>query len=225
MDDEVAAQGLGDEAAAEGTLTMPTAYTAMITDRDEPATFKEFALACARNFGALIHMRDEQFGATIPEKIHGTDIDDLDERVRDAETRLAEAERLTVDQARSLMAKENEEYAAYVAESNAKGATTRARVDSTLAEVNAWEPPTPNHVGLKKFMIEQLETELYYSNPIVNKTVAVAPEVWLAQHAKMARDRFFEAKNDRARSVKCNAEAQAWVDALRDSLKDVETTK
>lgn len=43
---------------------MPTAYTANIS---KGITFKEYALLCARNFGATITMRDEPLDAEIPE--------------------------------------------------------------------------------------------------------------------------------------------------------------
>ena len=44
---------------------MPTGYTAAIADG---VTFEQFALNCARAFGALIDMRDEPSDAPIPER-------------------------------------------------------------------------------------------------------------------------------------------------------------
>lgn len=42
---------------------MPTGYTHKIKDG---MTFKEYALRCARNFGALMDMRDDPMDAPIP---------------------------------------------------------------------------------------------------------------------------------------------------------------
>lgn len=48
---------------------MPTGYTANIKNG---ITFEEFALDCARNFGALIIMRDEPKDAPIPEQFEAS---------------------------------------------------------------------------------------------------------------------------------------------------------
>lgn len=43
---------------------MPSGYTSDIY-HGKDVTFKEFALKCARNFGALMHMRDESLDTPI----------------------------------------------------------------------------------------------------------------------------------------------------------------
>jgi hypothetical protein len=43
---------------------MPTGYTAAIKDG---ISFQQFAMACARAFGALVMMRDEPSSAPIPD--------------------------------------------------------------------------------------------------------------------------------------------------------------
>lgn len=45
---------------------MPTGYTSIIDD-NENVTFKEYALRCARGFGALMHLRDESLDKEITE--------------------------------------------------------------------------------------------------------------------------------------------------------------
>lgn len=45
---------------------MPTGYTAAIKDG---ITFQEYALSCARAFGALISMREESSDAPIPDAL------------------------------------------------------------------------------------------------------------------------------------------------------------
>jgi hypothetical protein len=42
-----------------------TGYTATLTEKDQ--TFEQFVWACARNFGALITMRDDPMDAPVPE--------------------------------------------------------------------------------------------------------------------------------------------------------------
>ena len=51
---------------------MPTGYTLDLYDVKD-ITFEEFALRCARAFGALISMRDEPIDAPIPERFEPSD--------------------------------------------------------------------------------------------------------------------------------------------------------
>jgi hypothetical protein len=50
---------------------MPTGYTAKLME--EGQSFPEFAMRCARNFGALIMMRDESLDVPIPEQFEPSD--------------------------------------------------------------------------------------------------------------------------------------------------------
>lgn len=51
---------------------MPTAYTSFVAD-NENFTFPEFAMLCAREFGALASMRDEPLDAPVPERFEPDD--------------------------------------------------------------------------------------------------------------------------------------------------------
>ena len=63
---------------------MPSGYTAAIKDG---ITFSDFAMNCARAFGALISMRDEPLDAPIPERVEPTDYHA--EKIKKAEERLS----------------------------------------------------------------------------------------------------------------------------------------
>lgn len=51
---------------------MPTGYTVGIAD-GKITTFEQYAMTCARAFGALVMMRDDPFDAPIPEEIKVAD--------------------------------------------------------------------------------------------------------------------------------------------------------
>jgi len=53
-------------------IIMPTAYTSFVAD-NENFTFPEFAMLCAREFGALISMRDEPLDTPVPERFEPDD--------------------------------------------------------------------------------------------------------------------------------------------------------
>lgn len=78
---------------------MPTGHTAKLYD-GEDQSFQDFALGCARSFGALITMRDEPADAPIPESFE-PDPDSYYARAvkRDTE-RLAELRSMTLEEAR-----------------------------------------------------------------------------------------------------------------------------
>lgn len=48
---------------------MPTGYTSPLYEGKE-ISFEQFALRCARNFGALVMMREEPLDTPIPEKFN-----------------------------------------------------------------------------------------------------------------------------------------------------------
>lgn len=48
---------------------MPPAYTSFVAD-NENFSFLEFAMLCARNFGALMMMRNEPLDLPVPERHH-----------------------------------------------------------------------------------------------------------------------------------------------------------
>lgn len=138
---------------------MPTGYTDRVRSGDM-TTFPEFAMSCARAFGANIMLRDEPSSTPIPEQYELGQY--YVDRVPEAEKRLAELRQRT----------ESEWAAAYVLatadEANAekaefaKQSEERARYERMLADVRAWKPPSEEHTQFKEFMIEQLESSIKF---------------------------------------------------------------
>jgi hypothetical protein len=136
---------------------MPTGYTAKLYD-GEQVTFPDFVMQCARAFGALIDMRDEPMDAPVPEEFEPSPF--YREQHEAAKARIAEVsawDDATADQ-QAQAAYDRE--VAEVAEHDAKARERKACYGAMLAQVQAWQPPTPDHAGLKDFMTDQLEKSI-----------------------------------------------------------------
>lgn len=137
---------------------MPTGYTASVCD-GKITDFPTFALSCARAFGALIDMREEPIDAALPAEIKPK-TSYYEESAAKHEARLAELSAMTPEEA-TAAAKAS--YESAMASHNKYEADKRAEADrltAMLKQVHAWEPPSPDHVEMKKFMLEQLTISL-----------------------------------------------------------------
>jgi hypothetical protein len=137
---------------------MPTGYTAGVME-GKITTFSDFALTCARAFGACITMRDEAFDAAIPERFkpptHAAD------QYARAKQRLNELRAMTPREYEIAAAVYYEEGLAQANRWNADNAVENERLHVMLAKVKAWHPPTPEHVAMKKFMEIQIGLSLH----------------------------------------------------------------
>lgn len=134
---------------------MPTGYTAIVAENDN-VSLREFALRCARSFGALIEMRDAPMDTPIPEKFESGDY--YAKELEQAKARYEEY--IKNPPTDENLARQYEEYAvketARIESANAERRNMKARYEAMLAKVINWHPPTPEHTGLKEFMIKQL---------------------------------------------------------------------
>lgn len=196
---------------------MPTGYTADVAT-GKVATFPEFAWLCARNFGALISLRDEPITATKPQsfEVGAYHADAL----KKAQTYLKLLEQMTPDEAAEAHRQACAENQASNDRINSDRAVQKARYEAMLASVRAWEPPTIEHVGLKEFMEKQLVESIDLDCQPVGKYYPDIPDFanWLkGEMRKALRDCEYHAaemEKDRLRTEGRNA----WVEALDRSL-------
>lgn len=198
---------------------MPTGYTSKLYE-GEDQTFPEFALACARAFGALILMRDDPPDAEIPDEF--TPSTYHVDRLAEAEARLAEVKGWDDARAEREHRAAAQAFAQRDADERAKADARTARYEAMLAQVEEWSPPTTEHVGMKDFMRDQLTESIRfdsYSGPY--GSVPPTPEAYRADEiARAERDIRYHTK-EHAKEVQRAAERSAWVAALRGSLTPV----
>lgn len=192
---------------------MPTGYTAPIED-GTLTSFPEFAMRCARAFGALIEMRDYAMDAPIPEKFAP---DSYHQReLTKARKELAALSAMTPKQIEAKAKADNELAARTWADWKKRAALERSRYEAMLAKVEAWQPPTPDHVELKKFMADQIRISMSDYVPELPKPITA--KAWLTrERGRLKRDIAYHAEKH-AEEVKRAAERSEWVAALRASL-------
>lgn len=199
---------------------MPTGYTAKIA---EGMQFKEYAMACARAFGALITMRDEPTDAPIPPRFEPSDF----------YAKCLEVEKLELDRLCALTSNQAEAEAmeshmkaclAYE-ERIARAATLRAKYEGVLADVEAWEPPSSEHEDFKQFMAKQIKESIKWDCDTSGDYAPDRPHTdeWLRSRIADMREQI---KRDEIRNlgeISGTAEKNRWVQQLRDSLQAVQS--
>lgn len=196
---------------------MPTGYTAPVQD-GKITEFRDFALQCARAFGALVEMRDEPMDAPIPEELKPSRYHD--EAVVEAKAELAALERMSASACEALAEKH---YQRYVREAEAfvkRQAQVRQRYEAMLAKVEAWTAPTRDHEGLKKFMADQLTESIRFDCGYTpEKPRRLSGAQWRTQErARLKRDISYHTAEGK-KEVQRAKERTAWVKALRESLE------
>lgn len=197
---------------------MPTGYTADIKDG---ISFETFAMNCARAFGARITLRDETGGGeSIPDEFAPSDY----------HTKAAQKAR---DELASLLAIPEQERERAAAKSWDDAETSRLMrlednrkqreaYEAMLAKVNAWTPPTSEHVGLHEFMRSQIVKSIdfdcsddYDQEP----TPRLTGEQWAAERAARLNRVIGYHEKEHAAEVQRAESRTAWVTALRAALK------
>lgn len=201
---------------------MPSYYTEPV-GKGELEDFSQFALKCSRAMGVAIMQRDEDAGA--PLRVERELNTHYRDKAAEYATEVRRLEALTDDE---LM----EEQRASVARINAdkaasleRGEATVARYEAMLRQVNAWEPPTPEHENFKKFMQDQLTESIKFDGPgswAREVAVVVAAESWRAEqllHARRMRDSY--ERDWVEEQERCESRAR-WVEEFLRSLPDPE---
>ena len=166
---------------------MPSGFTEGV-QKGEITEFPDFVRRCARGMGALIMMRDEPLDAPLPERIKP----DLGYERKHLTEQTAELAEVAAWDPETAEAKAN---SAYVQEmirflkSSREARQERTRYTGMLTQVEAWEPPSEDHVGLKDFMTEQLTQSIqfdtgYWSDPEERRPQRMTGEEYKAQHVE-----------------------------------------
>lgn len=200
---------------------MPTGYTSKLYE-GEPQAFPEFAMSCARAFGALILMRDDPADAPIPDEFQPSDHHRRE--LAKARERLAEVQAWTDDEALADLESTRRAAAAARAKAAEKSAAVVERYKTMLDQVDDWQPPTAEHVEFKEFMREQLTESIDFDGGLgdyPHDPEATTGKAWRVDRVNRAmRDVAYHEK-EYAKEVERTAGRNAWVKALRDSLEAV----
>lgn len=207
---------------------MPTGYTAKLYEGEEQS-FNEFVLECSRAFGAMISLRDDP-RAEIPTEL---EVDSFYfTQVEKAQKELEQLQNAS-DAELMVQAKSERQYSLSSQYENAvRKEAARQGYTEMLAKVKAWVPPTEEHVNLKAFMVEQLESSLQSDcrgeavdleelRSLVNRPVEdsdIDIEKFRAEGLNIAERRLTYAAEHLADQQNSVADKNRWIKALRNSL-------
>lgn len=197
---------------------MPTGYTADV-ESGKLTDFRTFALRCARAFGACVMQREDGIDV-LPE--HRKPSSYHLDAIESAKKELARLSSLTPAEIEKESGEEYQRSLTRFREGKARVQEQNARYDAMAEKVKAWKPPTPEHENLKKFMLEQLEMSVHCITPgsyYFSEPKPQRPGDWLKDNIEWrSRDVAYHTKEHQEELDRC-AQANAWIDALYESLK------
>ncbi len=196
---------------------MPTGYTHAVQS-GEITTFKEFALRCARNFGALILMRDDPPGTPIPEEF--TPSDHHEKAIADAEADLRRFEIMTPQEADAAAQAEYERAVADRERWEEERRVQHKRYQAMLLQVEAWEPPSPDHENMKEFMRKQLVDSIEWDcgESHLSPPARMSGKEWQQAKLNNAMNTIDYRRKSHAEEVERTNGRNRWVKQLRESL-------
>jgi hypothetical protein len=192
---------------------MPTGYTAIIEEKPD-LTFREFALRCARAMGACVMQRDEG-NDSLPRVDPPSDYH-LKAKEK-AEARLYELRSLTKESVRALFDAEVAAIKKRNEESVARAVEKEKLYKRMRRMVEAWTPPTAQHDGLRKFMLQQIDSCDSDWKPYTYEPPA-DPVKWHEEQIDGAyRDVGYHAEHH-AQEISRYAERKDWIERLYGSV-------
>lgn len=194
---------------------MPTGYTYPVCD-GKITEFNDFALSCARAFGALIQMRDDPMDAPIPEEIK-PETNYYDERIAADMKRMGDIQAMTNDEASAAALAAHDEAVASRRKYLADKETEAGRLNAMLAKVRAWRPPTLDHAEMKKFMIEQLTMSMP-GDYCPAMPILLDGATWRQTQIDDLAKSVVRNKTEREKEIERARGRTEWVKALRTSL-------
>jgi hypothetical protein len=199
---------------------MPTGYTHAIADG---ISFRQYAMSCARAFGALITMRDEPHDAEIPEAFQ-PDTHYL-QWAEEAKARLAALEAMTPEQKAAGAKEAYEKELASREKSISEARELQRKYEDMLFHAENWVSPSPDHDKFKQFMIDQIKSSIehdctstidYYTRDVVLLQPA---DQWHAEQVAREQDSIARYERHQQEEVERVAKRNLWISQLRNALK------
>ena len=201
---------------------MATGYTSSI---EKGISFKDFTMQCARAFGALIEMRDEPMDKEAPEKFEPSTYHS--EALEKSENKLVELQNMNYIDICDAAELEYEESIERELKWSKERNELKQKYNDMLFNVENWQPPTPDHNDLKRFMIEQIESSIKFDCHNHKS------DIKKLDIKKLSGDEWMEKEvNSAIRNIKYHSEGHIkeierikrrnkWVKDLRESLSNV----
>lgn len=193
---------------------MPTGYTAKVED-GTMTKFRDYALTCARAFGALIMLRDDPL-APAPRDT-GPRSTYHDEALARARAALAGLETMSYEDIEAGCTRDHAAQLSSWRQRRLERERERQNYLSMLAKVERWTPPTSDHIGLKEFMAQQIHESMKYWGD-EKEPPARTPTEWHADALSRARRDVDYHEKEMAKEIERHNERNKWLADLHASL-------
>lgn len=197
---------------------MPTGYTAGI---EEGQKFEDFIMACARAFGACIEMRDKSIKNPVPEKFEESNYHE--ERYNKSVVELKKYKNMSDEDADKESEIEYKDRIKSLKKHIEKIDQREKLYEKMLTKVNQWIPPSPEHIELKNFMLQQIDISMdkgsmknFYSE---NKIIKLSGKQWKYKKIKKTEENIEYHMKEWIKETKRIADRNKWIKQLRDSIK------
>lgn len=195
---------------------MPTGFTSEIYS-GKKVEAKDFILQCARQFGALVTMRDEPFDAEIPvfepSSYH-------QRQIELAKSKLEKYSNMSLEEA-EVETNKDYDYAISSYHTRLKEKDDlKARYEEVLEQVKLWNPPSDDHAPLKEYAVDQLVKSIEFdcsTKYIAPPTKESSKAYLMAKVSDALRDIEYHEKGWKEEVERTNGR-NLWVKQLKDSL-------
>ena len=203
---------------------MPTGYTAGIED-GKITTGKEFLKLCTRAFGVAINLKDEPLSVPTPTKFDPNTY--YKKRLEDEKANFEKFKAMSFEEARDEMIKAYKDRVDMY-KSMLEGSLKRNKQYAKIrAEVEDWNPPTPDHIELKKFALkqidmcietqEQIDRYRKYANEELDDSDSAVAE-YIHEQTEFHRQDVKRAKESWDDEVKRTGDKNKWMELFLNSL-------
>lgn len=194
---------------------MPTGYTQPI--QDGKLSFKDFALTCARAFGACVAQRDDPSNE-LPKKQEYSQYhsEELAKALKERDVLLQMSDADADKEAQSAFKSE----VAYFNEREAERNRIADNYKTMLDEVRRWTPPTEEHLELKLFMEQQIIDSIKFDtgSSWMEAPVAKSGKEWKEEQLKSLDWSIDYHEKNWAEEKQRVDERNQWIADLYDSL-------
>ncbi len=206
-----------------GGAKMPTEYTHALLKGEQ--TVEEFALGCARAFGAYVEMKDEPLSVGAPEKLEDKETELYLKNIADLQRQIRNVKKMSY--ARAAKYAENDYNSSRLYHTNAliELAEGSFRLSKAMAQVASYTPPTKDHEEYKSFMVRQLSETMDWScDPSYHKEALKnlklqTPQEWKADKLEYLSERIeFKTKSLEKYTVR-HTTCNDWIKQLHSSVK------
>lgn len=193
---------------------MPTGYTAILGEKDS-VSLKEFVYICSH---AFVY---DSSGVDLPKKLEPSDY--YIQRIKECLGELEKINHLYPHEAKEEEIKEREKRDEEIKKYISDKKLLRRKYESMRHEVNAWTPPSDEHTGLKKFMIEQLnksidfDCDYSYYKPLQ----VLSGEEWISKKQQELQKSLKYYEDESMKEFERIKQHNNWIQQLRESFEGV----